>query len=58
MGDILVRKMPDELIRRIKSEAALQGVTMRDFIVDSLEKTIEKIDASPKKKPSTASRKS
>lgn len=30
-------ELPDALLRRVKSVAALQGVSMRDFIAQSLE---------------------
>ena len=30
-------ELPDSLLRRVKSVAALQGVSMRDFIAQSLE---------------------
>ncbi|MGQ0803849.1 MAG: toxin-antitoxin system HicB family antitoxin [Actinomycetota bacterium] len=30
-------EIPDELHRRAKAEAALQGVTLRDFLIKALE---------------------
>ena len=41
MADINLRKVPDDLARRIKAFAAFKGVTMRDFILSTLEKEIE-----------------
>ena len=55
MSDIFLRKMPEDLIRRVKSQAALQGITMRDFVVDALEKALQGKEGKPKR--GTASRK-
>ncbi len=50
MGDVNLRKMPDELIRRVKSQAALQGKPMREFVIDALEKALLKSGGSPREK--------
>ena len=33
-------EIPDDLHRRAKAEAALQGVTLRDFLIHALERAV------------------
>lgn len=33
-------EIPDELHRQAKAEAALQGVTLRDFLIKALERAV------------------
>jgi predicted HicB family RNase H-like nuclease len=33
-------EIPDDLHRRAKAEAALQGVTLRDFLIEALERAV------------------
>ena len=56
MADINIRKMPDDLIRKVKAQAALKGITMRDYVIASLQATIQGEEGAPKKKRGTASR--
>lgn len=39
---INLRNIPDKLHRQIKAEAALQGMTLRDFVVKVLEEYLKK----------------
>ena len=57
MGTVNLRNMPEVLIRRVKSQAALQGRSMREFVIEALEKALLKSGGSPKEKRGTASRK-
>lgn len=36
--DLNIRDFPDELHRIIKSEAALKGMTLREFLIESCER--------------------
>lgn len=36
--DLNIRNFPDELHRTLKSEAALQGITLRDFFIKNCER--------------------
>jgi len=47
-----IRAMPDALLRRAKSAAALQGITMKQFVITALEKAVEESssDKPPKKR--------
>jgi len=58
MADVNIRKMPEELVRRVKSQAALRGMTMRDFVIEALEKALQQNEVGSKPKRATASRKS
>lgn len=33
-------EIPDDLHRKAKAEAALQGVTLRDFLIEALERAV------------------
>jgi predicted HicB family RNase H-like nuclease len=37
-----IRNVPDDLIRRAKSAAALQGVTLRDWVLKAIEQKLKK----------------
>ena len=37
-----LREMPDELVRRAKACAALRGLSLKDFIIEAVEKALEK----------------
>ena len=39
-------ELPDELLTRAKSQAALKGVSLKEFFIDALE---QKLAATPKK---------
>jgi hypothetical protein len=39
---INLRDLPEEFVRRAKACAALHGVTLKAFVVDAVEKAIEK----------------
>lgn len=36
-----VRELPGELVRRAKSTAALKGVTLKEFVIEMLEKAVK-----------------
>jgi plasmid stability protein len=38
-----LRNLPDELVRKAKSRAALQGVTLKDFVQTAIEKATEDV---------------
>ncbi len=38
---INLRNLPDDLVRRAKSCAALRGLTLKDFVLTALEKATE-----------------
>ena len=38
---INLRNLPDELVRKAKSRAALQGVTLKDFVQTAIEKATD-----------------
>jgi hypothetical protein len=38
---INLRDLPDELVRKAKSRAALQGVTLKDFVLTAIERATE-----------------
>lgn len=45
---INLRDLPEELVRRAKACAALHGMTLKDFVVQALERaTLEDIPATP-----------
>jgi hypothetical protein len=46
--------IPDELFRRAKSEAALRGRKLKDFVEEGLRLVLEKEPARPAKKKPTA----
>jgi len=52
---INLRKMPEELVRRVKAQAAMRGITMTQFVIESLEKALQGKEDRPKR--GTASRK-
>lgn len=37
-----IRNAPDDLIRRAKSAAALQGVTLREWVLKAVEEKLKK----------------
>lgn len=37
-------EIPDELHRRAKAAAAMRGVTLKDFLIDALERSVEADD--------------
>jgi len=39
---MIIRKVPDELHRQLKSEAALKGVSLQDLILSLLKKHSDK----------------
>ena len=39
-------EIPEDIHRRAKAEAALQGITLRDFVIQALEKAVPKGSAS------------
>ena len=57
MRDVNLRKMPEELIRRAKAHAALRGMTLKQFVIETLEKALQKSDVSPSKRRGGAPRK-
>jgi len=57
MSAIFLRKVPEDLIRKVKSEAALQGITMTAFVIEALEEALQRKGEGPKQKRSTVSRK-
>ena len=57
MRDVNLRKMPEELIRRAKAQAALSGVTLKQFVIETLEKALQKSDVSAGKRRGKSSRK-
>ena len=38
---INLRDMPEELVRRAKACAALRGLSLKDFIIEAVEKALE-----------------
>jgi predicted HicB family RNase H-like nuclease len=44
MGTILVRNFPGELHRQAKAQAALEGMTLQDFIVKIVEEYLKAIN--------------
>ncbi len=38
---INLRDLPEELVRRAKACAALHGITLRDYVVNAIAKTVE-----------------
>ena len=42
MATINLREVPDELHRRAKAEAALEGITLKALIVKALEEYLKK----------------
>jgi len=43
-------EIPDDLHRRAKAEAALQGVTLRDFLIEALERAVAEQGTRTKRK--------
>jgi predicted DNA binding CopG/RHH family protein len=35
-----LRDLPEEFIRRVKSHAALSGMTLKDFVIEAVEKAM------------------
>ena len=44
MKDYLLRGIPEDLWREVKATAALNGVTIREVIIELLEIYIQKVD--------------
>ena len=42
MANINIREVPDDLHRRAKAEAAMEGITLKDFILKALEEYLKK----------------
>jgi hypothetical protein len=42
MADVLLRNMPQELMRQVKADAALQGLSMKQYVVNALELAVGK----------------
>ena len=57
MSSVNIRSMPEELVRRSKSQAALRGITLREFVIEALEKALQKGDIPPSKRRGSVSRK-
>jgi predicted HicB family RNase H-like nuclease len=38
-----LRGLPDDLLRRAKSAAALQGMTLRDWVLKAIEERLRKV---------------
>ena len=41
MGVMNMRGLPDDLLRRVKIQSAVEGITMKQFAVKALEKALE-----------------
>ena len=57
MSSVNIRSMPEELVRRSKAQAALRGITLRDFVIEALEKALQAADVSAGKRRGSVSRK-
>ena len=57
VGDVNLRKMPDQLIRRAKAQAALRGMSLKQLVIETLEKALKETDVSPSKARGKVSRK-
>jgi hypothetical protein len=44
-------EMPDALFRQAKAKAALQGITMKQFVNEAVQQKVETPPADPKAKP-------
>jgi predicted HicB family RNase H-like nuclease len=44
-------EIPDDLHRQAKAEAALQGVTLRDFLIEALERAVGNQRTPTRRKP-------
>ena len=44
---INLRDLPDELVRKAKSRAALQGVTLKDFVQTAIEQATNDVPFTP-----------
>jgi predicted DNA binding CopG/RHH family protein len=51
MTDVNLRNVPEGLMRRVKAQAALQGLTMRQFVMDVLEEKLAEIEKSNVRRP-------
>jgi predicted DNA-binding protein len=40
---INLRDLPEEFVRRAKAHAALSGVTLKDFVIDAVEKAMQEM---------------
>jgi len=38
---INLRDLPEDFVRRAKSHAALRGVTLKDFVIEAVEKAMQ-----------------
>ena len=41
MGVLSVRDFPEELLRQAKSKAVLEGRTLRELVIEAVEKVVE-----------------
>ena len=57
MSSVNIRSMPEELVRRSKAQAALRGITLRDFVIEALEKALQEAAVSAGKRRGSVSRK-
>jgi len=44
MADIVVRNLPDLIVRRIRAECAIKGITLREWLLPVLEAEILKLE--------------
>jgi predicted HicB family RNase H-like nuclease len=51
MGSIYVRDMDETLVRRIKAQAALSGQSLREYVIEVLEKDLKERIKSARGKP-------
>jgi predicted HicB family RNase H-like nuclease len=42
-GSLNLRRMPTDLMRRAKSAAALQGVTLREWVMKAIEEKLKRV---------------
>ena len=47
MADKLIRNIPDALWRRVKIASATEGVTIRQFVIEALERRLGTAKTSP-----------
>ena len=57
MAVLNMRKLPEALVRRVKSQAAIQGTTMRELVSGILDKALSEMEGASKPTRGKAPRK-
>jgi plasmid stability protein len=57
MSVLSIRNFPEDLFRKLKIHAAIEGTTVKDFVIGALDQEIKRKEGTVKPKRGKASRK-